>query len=480
MTATPIRVAIDSSGLHATAQVLDGPQPSVDLRGADENALMTAVFEHATAQARATGATVTLEIADERAEGSDLAPLRLEVDPDQNMRPAAQQADRNEPPITGSAAAGRPVSRPSSVVRVTGDVPPPDPEPPPHETPHRRFDSEGSDRRAATRQARPTSDHYSLHHDTIGTAPQASASGLRGVVPTGPARRGMRGRLNAALGLKLAASVDEQGVRAAESTISGPVPDRAVVSVINVKGGVGKTPLSLALASQMATHRGPGTVAAVDLGESNNSFADRIVNGGHPEFDTVGLLDLYENTGGAITSAMLSRYLTRQPSGEDVLIGRDDVGFDLGFDDADALATLLSQFRDLLIVDTGNGENAGRWQWAVVTAQVVLIPVPLRADVVAVARRMIGRIAARRPLGLAGVMVIITDGPGDTPDIEADQIEQLTRGDGIEIVLRMPYEPVFASGQPITSDSLALPTRDALTRLGSHVITALTGTTRTT
>lgn len=478
MTATPIRVAIDSSGLHATAQVLDGPQPSVDLRGADNDALMTAVFEHAHAQARATGTTVTLEID----AGSDTAPVRVEVDPDQSVRTVATGLSEYREPATAGigTAVTRPTVRPSSVVRVTGDAPPPDPEPPPHETPRQRFDSEGSDRRAATRQPRPTSEHYSPHHDTIGTDRQALASGLRGVVPTGPARRGMKGRLNAALGLKLAASADEQGVRAAESTISGPVPDRAVVSVINVKGGVGKTPLSLALASQMATHRGPGTVAAVDLGESNNSFADRIVTAGHPNYDTVGLLDLHENTGGAITPAMLSRYLTRQPSGEDVLIGRDDVGFDLGFEDADALATLLSQFRDLLIVDTGNGENAGRWQWAVVTAQVVLIPVPLRADVVAVARRMIGRIAARRPHGLAGVMVIITDGPGDTPDIEADQIEQLTRGDGIEVVLRMPYEPVFASGQPITSDHLALPTRDALTRLGSHVITALTGPTRTT
>lgn len=478
MTATPIRVAIDSSGLHATAQVLDGPQPSVDLHGADNDALMTAVFEHANAQARATGTTVTLEID----AGSDTAPVRVEVDPDQSVRTVATGlSEHRESATTGlGTAVTQPAPRPSPVVRVTGDAPPPDPEPPPHEAPRRRFDSEGFDSRGATRQPPSTSERYSPHHDTIGTDRQATAPGLRGVVPTGPARRGMRGRLNAALGLKLTASADEQGVRAAESTISGPVPDRAVVSVINVKGGVGKTPLSLALASQMATHRGPGTVAAVDLGESNNSFADRIVNGGHPEFDTVGLLDLYENTGGAITSAMLSRYLTRQPSGEDVLIGRDDVGFDLGFDDADALATLLSQFRDLLIVDTGNGENAGRWQWAVVTAQVVLIPVPLRADVVAVARRMIGRIAARRPQGLAGVMVIITDGPGDTPDIEADQIEQLTRGDGIEVVLRMPYEPVFASGQPITSASLALPTRDALTRLGSHVITALPGPTRTT
>lgn len=103
MTATPIRVAIDSSGLHATAQVLDGPQPSVDLRGADENALMTAVFEHATAQARATGATVTLEIADERAR--DRISLRC--------------AWRSTPTRTCAP----PLSRPISTNRPSPDLP---------------------------------------------------------------------------------------------------------------------------------------------------------------------------------------------------------------------------------------------------------------------------------------------------------------------------------------------------------------------
>jgi cellulose biosynthesis protein BcsQ len=478
MTATRMSITIDSTGLRATAHT-DRSERGIALTGADESTLMTAVFEYAHRHAVNTDSTVVVDIHDERAPGSDTAPQRLEVDPDNTIRPVIEPFEstvhaHTEQGTGTSTRAGAPRQPAGSaqsrgpVVRVVVDAPPADLEQPP---PQQRI-VRPSETPAPAPQ--PTRGHPALRTSTRDALSPTPPSGTRS-----PARRGVRGRLNAALGLKLAARVDELGVRTAASTIAGPVPDHAVVAVINVKGGVGKTPITLGLASQLAAHRGPGTTAAVDLGESNNSFADRIAAPAPIGFDTAGLLDLIESTGGQITPATLGRYLVRQPSGEDVLTGRDDERIDLGYEQAQALGSLLSRFRDLLIVDTGNAENSGRWQWAVGTAQVVLIPVPLRADVVAVARRMVGRIAARRPHGLTGVMVVITDGPGDTPDIEAGEIEQLTRGDGIDVVLRMPYEPVFASGQPITADDLALPTRDALTRLGARVITAMSDGGRT-
>ncbi|MGB7237796.1 MAG: hypothetical protein WBD41_17700 [Rhodococcus sp. (in: high G+C Gram-positive bacteria)] len=477
MTATRMSITIDSTGLRATAHT-DRNDRGIALTGADESTLMTAVFEHAHRHAVHTESTVAVDIHDERAPGSDTAPQRLEVDPDNTIRPVIEPFEstvhaRPEPSAGTSTRAGASRTPAGSadtrgpVVRVVDDGPSADLEQPP---PRQRI-------------VRPSEPPVLAPQPTRGrpsTPATATRDALSLAKPSGtasPARRGVRGRLNAALGLKLAAGVDELGVRTAASTIAGPVPDHAVVAVINVKGGVGKTPIALGLASQLAAHRGPGTTAAVDLGESNNSFADRIAAPAPIGFDTASLLDFIESTGGQISPAALGRYLVRQPSGEDVLTGRDDERIDLGYEQAQALGSLLSRFRDLLIVDTGNAENSGRWQWAVSTAQVVLIPVPLRADVVAVARRMIGRIAARRPHGLSGVMVVITDGPGDTPDIEAGEIEQLTRNDGIDVVLRMPYEPAFASGQPITAENLALPTRDALTRLGARVVTAMSNRT---
>ncbi len=60
-----------------------------------------------------------------------------------------------------------------------------------------------------------------------------------------PARLGIRGRLNAMLGLQLAptpASL-EMRLRAAHARTARTLPDGAVVTVANVNGGVGKTPI---------------------------------------------------------------------------------------------------------------------------------------------------------------------------------------------------------------------------------------------
>lgn len=93
-----------------------------------------------------------------------------------------------------------------------------------------------------------------------------------------PARLGVRGRINTMLGLTLTPKTGslEMRLRAAQHTLAGPVPEGAVIAFANVKGGVGKTPMALALADTIAEHRGPATVACLDLGETGGSFPDRI------------------------------------------------------------------------------------------------------------------------------------------------------------------------------------------------------------
>lgn len=286
----------------------------------------------------------------------------------------------------------------------------------------------------------------------------------------GPARRGLRGRVNAALGLHLAPKGREVRLRSAASVITGPVPERAMIAVVNPKGGVGKTPITLGLAAELASHRGPGTVAAVDLGETSNSFVDRVAYPPSAGRDSIGLLDHTDDGRTEIHSGALSQYLVRQASGEDVLAGRPDVDYDLGYEQAATIGSLLSRHRDLLIVDTGNGALAGRWRWSITAATVVLVPIPLRADAASVARRTLPSIAATRQDGLASVIVVITDGPGDNPTVESDVVEGLVVNDGVGAVVRMPYEPTFASGARITLDNLNPDTRDALTALGATAL----------
>ncbi|WP_240918869.1 hypothetical protein [Rhodococcus sp. 14C212] len=284
-----------------------------------------------------------------------------------------------------------------------------------------------------------------------------------------PARLGLRGRVNALLGATLPPrpSSREARLRQAAAVITGPLPDRATVAVVNVKGGVGKTPLALALAATVATHRGAGSVVAVDLGEAGSSFADRIATPPTDEQNTLSLLTQLD-AAADVHSATLTRYLARQPSGEDTLAAGTDTARASSYDDVDRLAALLGRYRELLVVDTGNSHLADRWRWAIAAAHAVIVPVPLRHDAAAAAQRTLHTMAATRSDVLTRTVVVITDGPGDAPVVETDAVDAFTAL-GVP-VCRMPFEPRFASGDRITLRGLRRPTRDALTVLAATAV----------
>ncbi|WP_368680043.1 hypothetical protein R1X32_04245 (plasmid) [Rhodococcus opacus] len=111
MSAPQMTVAIDEGGRHATAYV-PSQAATLDLRGDTEQDLMTAVFAQAHAEARSSGRTITVAVSG----GDDTAPMRLEVDPDQTIRPAQEQAPAQE-----LATRERPQRRPAGgtpVVRI--------------------------------------------------------------------------------------------------------------------------------------------------------------------------------------------------------------------------------------------------------------------------------------------------------------------------------------------------------------------------
>ncbi|WP_241011270.1 hypothetical protein [Rhodococcus sp. PSBB049] len=284
-----------------------------------------------------------------------------------------------------------------------------------------------------------------------------------------PARLGLRGRVNALLGARLTpkASSREARLRRTAAALTGPFPDRATVAVVNVKGGVGKTPLALALAATVATHRGAGSVVTLDLGEAGSSFTDRVAIPPTDEQNTRSLLtqlDAADDVG----SAAVARCLARQPSGEDALAAGAATDCVASFADVDRLAVLLGRYRELLVVDTGNSHLADRWRWAIEAAHAVLVPVPLRHDAAAAAHRTLHTMTAVRPDVLARTVVIITDGPGDAPVVETDAVDAFT--DLGVPVCRMPFEPRFASGERITLGALRRPTRDALTTLAATAV----------
>ncbi|PBC45332.1 ParA family protein [Rhodococcus sp. ACPA1] len=288
-----------------------------------------------------------------------------------------------------------------------------------------------------------------------------------------PARLGARGRLNAILGLELAPKTDslERRLRDSQTTIARPLPEDAVITFANLKGGVGKTPMSISLAETLAEHRGPATVTCMDLGEVGGSFADRVAVPPAAGKDMVGLLAALDPAATDVRPSTLARYLTRQPSGSDIIAERDGANSPLSYDDAAALGAILGRHRDVLVADTGNSSYAGSWRWAITAAHAVILPVPLRRDAAAAAQRTLATIAAVRPDVLTNTVVVITAGPGDVPMVEIEVVNALPA----LRVCRMPFEPLFASGERIALSQLRRETQDALSVLAATVVDLMAG-----
>ncbi|MFD6677275.1 ParA family protein [Rhodococcus zopfii] len=288
-----------------------------------------------------------------------------------------------------------------------------------------------------------------------------------------PATGGVRGRLNAMLGLKLAPKTDsrEMRLRDAQTTLAQPVPEGAVVAFANVKGGVGKTPMAIALAETLGEHRGPATATCMDLGEIGGSFADRVAIPPTAGQDVVTLLADLAPTAHQVRASTLTRYLTRQPCGSYVIAGQAGAAAPLRYEDAAVLGAILERHYDLLLADTGNSSHSGSWRWAIAAAHAVVVPVPLRRDAAVAAQRTLTAICAVRPDVLSRTVVVITDGPGDAPLVETEAVEAFTAL-GVP-VCRMPFEPLFASGERIVLAQLRRETRDALTVLAATVVTRI-------
>lgn len=463
MSAPQMTVAIDDGGRHATAHV-PSQTATLNLRGDTEQDLMTAVFAQAHAEARRSGQTITVAVSG----GIDTAPMRLEVDPDQTMRPAPEQTP-GQGPVTphrerpqGRPGGGTPVVRiqaegiePSVPVRSPASDPTPE---------SAAVAAEEEDGHART-PARPPHPMSGL------TAPEIAPGAGE------PARLGVRGRLNAMLGLRLApqAHSPEMRLRAAESVITRTLPDFSVMTVANPKGGVGKTPIAVALTQTLANLRGAGTVVCADLGEVGGSLAKRVAVRPAHDNDIPALLAAHPDPRAPIRPSVLSQHLTRQPPGEDIIAGRRGGATSvLGRNDAAHLAAIVAQHRDILVADTGNNPLAGSWQWAVTAADAVVMPVPLRWDAADAAEEMITELASTGNGVLQRTIVVITTGPGDAPMVEHDTVEAL-RELGVPLVARMPFEPLFASGERLALSRLQPHTRAALTRLAEEVVKTITG-----
>lgn len=297
-------------------------------------------------------------------------------------------------------------------------------------------------------------------------------------VDDSPATWGWRGRVNAAVGMKMAPKPDSAEVRFRQSVtrVQQPLPGCMVVSVISLKGDAGKTSTTLTLANTFGSHR--HGVVAWDANQSTGTLGDRAANPTDPD---VGPWDVLENardlTSAGAVSGALGRFLRLQPTHDEVLGADTSTSRDhgIGWDECAAIMAVLRRHRDLIFIDTGNEPVAANWQWAVQHSNLLVVPLPLRLDMTKMALRMFKGIIARgfgHLVSSAIVLTVVT--PGSDPTLEPELVEGLARlGLPEENVIRVPYEPSFATGERIVYDRLLPSTIEAYTNVAAEIADAL-------
>ena len=364
--------------------------------------------------------------------------------------------------------------------RLKRQTPRPEPEP---ETPGTEDDSASAEY-DTTGHDQQFADPYAVGQDALAANeeplaepyPVRSGGGLfdpETEADTNPATWGWRGKLNAATGLRMLPKPDSAEVRFRTSItrIQQSLPGCSVVSVIGLKGGAGKTPTTLALSNTFGRHRGRGVVAW-DANEATGTLGDRAARTTDPELGPWDVLEhASELASAAAVSGVLGRYLRLQPTLDEVLAADNSTIRErgIGWDECAALMAVLRRHRDLIFIDTGNNPLAPNWLWAVEHSDLLVVPVPLRRDMAQQAYRMLEGIAARGFEHLVRSAVVLTT---VTPESDSNLEEGIAKEFGhlgIEHVIRVPYEPQFATGNRLVYDRLAAGTLEAYTNVAAGI-----------
>ena len=246
------------------------------------------------------------------------------------------------------------------------------------------------------------------------------------------------------------------------------------ITVVNPKGGAGKTVATLMLGLTYGQTRG-GFVLAWDNNETQGTLGMRAQPDLHGRTVRDLLRDLDRFSGGAGRIGELAAYVRAQ----------EDAGFEvLASDEAATAGEMLTAraFRDirevvgrfykLILVDTGNNVRAENWQAAVDATDQLVITMSARNDSAETAARLLDHLeqTGRRELIRRAVTVVTM--PPHRNEVDPRPIERHFN-QRCRAVLRVPYDRHLDSGAPVRYPALSPESRRAWLRVAAAVADGL-------
>ncbi|WP_127505418.1 MinD/ParA family ATP-binding protein [Actinoplanes solisilvae] len=246
------------------------------------------------------------------------------------------------------------------------------------------------------------------------------------------------------------------------------------VTVVNPKGGAGKTVAVLLLAMTFGQKRG-GYVLAWDNNETQGTLGMRAQQDFHARTvrDMMRDLHLFRGSHGRVGD--LSQYVRAQGEGMFDVLASDEsatAGEMLTADAFGEIREIVSRFYKLIFVDTGNNVRAQNWQAAMDATDQLVITMSARNDSAETAARMLDHLEQTGRQRLVRQAVSVVSMPPTRKDIDLPAIQRhfaaRTRS-----VLLAPYEKLIDSGEPIRYGHLSNHTRDAWLKIAAAVAEGL-------
>ena len=283
---------------------------------------------------------------------------------------------------------------------------------------------------------------------------QSAASGPK---PTG--WRAVAGRL----GLKVQASQAQSQQWEDERTVSQHWPGPRTIAVLNGKGGAGKTPTSILLASNFA-RLGSGSVVAADGNVTRGTLGWRTEQGPH----NATILNMVPKTEALMDPSArngdVAAYTHHQTIDQfDVLRSNPlllSTEQKLSPEELDGIQQVLTRYYRMIIWDTGNDEGDSLWLRIVSHADQIVVATTTRTDHAEAGRLLLQGLSSRdeRSAALAANAVVVIS-QADREEPPATSLVDGFAGIAREVVM-IPYDRAMRE-QWLRSDKLAPATRAA-------------------
>ena len=246
------------------------------------------------------------------------------------------------------------------------------------------------------------------------------------------------------------------------------------VTVVNPKGGAGKTVAVLMTAMTFGQNRG-GYVLAWDNNETQGTLGMRSQQDYHVHTvrDVLRALPSFQSSHGKVGD--LTPYVRSQGEAMFDVLASDESATAGEMLTAQAfvhIREVVSRFYKLIVVDTGNNVRAENWQAAIDATDQLVITMSARGDSAETAARMLDHLdqTGRHELVKRAVTVVAMAASRKDVDLPAIQRHFAAR---TRSVLLAPYERLLDSGEPIRYGELSQRNRNAWLRIAASIAEGL-------